>query len=78
MLSTNLSFSRQPDYYLGKMLLGRSRYQWAHEPGIFAVKGSPKFHTEDRTKTTVWDFGGYDKSKISTQLKSQPSSLKKR
>jgi len=44
------------------MLLGRSRYQWAHEPCIFAVKGSP-FHTEDRTKTTVWDFGGYDKSK---------------
>ena len=44
------------------MLLGRSRYQWAHEPCIFAVKGSP-YHTEDRTKTTVWDFGGYDKSK---------------
>jgi DNA modification methylase len=44
------------------MLLGRSKYQWAHEPCIFAVKGSP-FHTEDRTKTTVWDFGGYDKSK---------------
>ena len=34
----------------------------AHEPCIFAVKGSPYF-TEDRTKTTVWDFGGYDKSK---------------
>ena len=44
------------------MLLGRSRYQWAHEPCIFPVKGSP-YHTEDRTKTTVWDFGGYDKSK---------------
>ena len=44
------------------MLLGRSRYQWAHEPCIFAVKGSPYF-TKDRTKTTVWDFGGYDKSK---------------
>jgi DNA modification methylase len=44
------------------MLLGRGRYQWAHEPCIFAVKGSP-YHTEDRTKTTVWDFGGYDKSK---------------
>ncbi len=44
------------------MLLGRSRYQWAHEPCIFAVKGSP-YHTEDRTKTTVWDCGGYDKSK---------------
>ena len=44
------------------MLLGRSKYQWAHEPCIFAVKGSP-FHTDDRTKTTVWDFGGYDKSK---------------
>lgn len=44
------------------MLLGRSKYQWAHEPCIFAVKGSPYF-TDDRTKTTVWDFGGYDKSK---------------
>jgi site-specific DNA-methyltransferase (adenine-specific) len=44
------------------MLLGRSRYQWAHEICLFAVKGSP-FHTEDRTKTTIWDFGGYDKSK---------------
>lgn len=44
------------------MLLGRSKYQWAHEPCIFGVKGSPYF-TDDRTKTTVWDFGGYDKSK---------------
>lgn len=44
------------------MLLGRGRYQWAHEPCVFAVKGRPWF-TEDRTKTTVWDFGGYDKSK---------------
>ena len=44
------------------MLLGRGEYQWAHEPCIFAIKGSP-FFTEDRTKTTVWDFGGYDKSK---------------
>lgn len=44
------------------MLLGRGRYQWAHEPCLFGVKGSP-FFTDDRTKTTVWDFGGYDKSK---------------
>jgi len=44
------------------MLLGRSKYQWAHEPCLFGIKGSPYF-TEDRTKTTVWDFGGYDKSK---------------
>lgn len=44
------------------MLLGRGRYQWAHEPCVFAVKGSPYF-TDDRSKTTVWDFGGYDKSK---------------
>lgn len=43
------------------MLLGRGKYQWAHEPCIFAIKGSPYF-TGDRTKTTVWDFGGYDKS----------------
>ena len=44
------------------MLLGRGKYQWAHEPCLFAIKGSP-FFTPDRTKTTVWDFGGYDKSK---------------
>jgi site-specific DNA-methyltransferase (adenine-specific) len=44
------------------MLLGRGKYQWAHEPCVFGVKGSPYF-TSDRTKTTVWDFGGYDKSK---------------
>ena len=44
------------------MLLGRGRYQWAHEPCLMGVKGSP-FFTDDRTKTTVWDFGGYDKSK---------------
>lgn len=44
------------------MLLSRTRYQWAHEPCLFFVKGSPYF-TLDRTKTTVWDFGGYDKSK---------------
>ena len=44
------------------MLLGRGRYQWSHEPCLFGVKGSPYF-TDDRTKTTVWDFGGYDKSK---------------
>jgi DNA modification methylase len=44
------------------MLLSRTRYQWAHEPCLFFVKGSPYF-TDDRKKTTVWDFGGYDKSK---------------
>lgn len=44
------------------MLLGRGKYQWAHEPCILGIKGSPYF-TDDRTKTTVWDFGGYDKSK---------------
>jgi site-specific DNA-methyltransferase (adenine-specific) len=44
------------------MLLSRTRYQWAHEPCLFLVKGSPYF-TPDRKKTTVWDFGGYDKSK---------------
>jgi site-specific DNA-methyltransferase (adenine-specific) len=54
--------NNQQIIWVKPMLLGRSKYQWAHEPCIFAVKGSP-FHTEDRTKTTVWDFGGYDKSK---------------
>ena len=44
------------------MLLGRGKYQWAHEPCVFGTRGSP-FFTDDRTKTTVWDFGGYDKSK---------------
>lgn len=55
------SFSQQV-IWKKPMLLGRSRYQWSHEPCIFGVKGSPYF-TDDRTKTTVWDFGGYDKSK---------------
>ncbi len=44
------------------MLLSRTRYQWAHEPCLFLTKGSPYF-TDDRTRTTIWDFGGYDKSK---------------
>ena len=44
------------------MLLGRGKYQWAHDPCLLGIKGSPYF-TTDRTKTTVWDFGGYDKSK---------------
>ena len=43
------------------MLLGRCKYLYAYEPCIFAVKGKP-FFTKDRTKTTIWNFGGYDKS----------------
>lgn len=58
---TNIKFN-QMLIWKKPMLLGRGKYQWAHEPCIFAVKGSPYF-TKDRTKTTVWDFGGYDKSK---------------
>ena len=61
LLETNIEF-KQLLVWKKPMLLGRSKYQWAHEPCIFAVKGSPYF-TGDRTKTTVWDFGGYDKSK---------------
>lgn len=44
------------------MLLWRWKYQRSHEPCIFATKWSPYF-TDDRTKTTVRDFGWYDKSK---------------
>lgn len=61
LLETNIEF-KQLLIWKKPMLLGRSKYQWAHEPCIFAVKGSPYF-IDDRTKTTVWDFGGYDKSK---------------
>lgn len=61
LYETNIEF-KQLLIWKKPMLLGRSKYQWAHEPCIFAIKGSPYF-TEDRTKTTVWDFGGYDKSK---------------
>ena len=61
LLETNIEF-KQLLIWKKPMLLGRSKYQWAHEPCIFGIKGSPYF-TEDRTKTTVWDFGGYDKSK---------------
>ena len=58
---TNIKFN-QMLIWKKPLLLGRNRYQYAHEPCIFGVKGSPYF-TDDRTKTTVWDFGGYDKSK---------------
>jgi site-specific DNA-methyltransferase (adenine-specific) len=61
LYETNIKFN-QMIIWKKPMLLGRNRYQYAYEPCIFAVKGSPYF-TEDRTKTTVWDFGGYDKSK---------------
>ncbi len=61
LLETKIEF-KQLLIWKKPMLLGRSRYQLANEPCIFAVKGSPYF-TDDRTKTTVWDFGGYDKSK---------------
>lgn len=44
------------------MLLSRKKYHWAHEPCLLFTKGKPYF-TDDRTKTTVWDFGGYDSSK---------------
>lgn len=57
---TNIDFN-QMLIWKKPMLLGRSKYQFAHEPCIFATKGKPYF-TDDRTKTTVWDFGGYDKS----------------
>jgi site-specific DNA-methyltransferase (adenine-specific) len=59
--NTNVNFN-QMLIWKKPMLLGRNRYQYSYEPCIFAIKGSPYF-TQDRTKTTVWDFGGYDKSK---------------
>ena len=61
MLDSGFTFA-QTIIWKKPMLLSRTRYQWAHEPCLFMVKGSPYF-TDDRTKTTVWDFGGYDKSK---------------
>lgn len=61
LCKTNIKINQQI-IWKKPMLLGRGKYQWAHEPCIFAIKGSPYF-TKDRTKTTVWDFGGYDKSK---------------
>jgi len=60
-VDSGLSFA-QTIIWRKPMLLSRTRYQWAHEPCLFMTKGSP-FFTDDRTKTTVWDFGGYDKSK---------------
>jgi DNA modification methylase len=60
-INSGLQFSQQI-IWKKPMLLGRNRYQYAHEHCLFCVKGSPYF-TNDRTKTTVWDFGGYDKSK---------------
>lgn len=61
ILETNAKFS-QMLIWEKPLLLGRNKYQYSHEPCIFAVKGSPYF-TNDRTKKTVWNFGGYDKSK---------------
>jgi DNA modification methylase len=61
MLDAGFDFA-QTIIWKKPMLLSRTRYQWAHEPCLFMVKGSPYF-TDDRKKTTVWDFGGYDKSK---------------
>ena len=58
---TNIAINQQI-VWKKPMLLGRGNYQWAHEPCIYAKKGSAYF-TGDRTKTTIWDFGGYDKSK---------------
>lgn len=60
-VSSGFNFTQQI-IWKKPMLLGRGRYQWAHEPCLFGVKGAP-FFTDDRKKTTVWDFGGYDKSK---------------
>ena len=60
-IDSGFNFSQQI-IWKKPMLLGRGRYQYAHEPCIFGFKGSPYF-TDDRKKTTVWDFGGYDKSK---------------
>lgn len=61
MIDAGFSYTQQI-IWKKPMLLGKGRYQWAHEPCLFGVKGSPYF-TDDRKKTTVWDFGGYDKSK---------------
>ena len=61
MIDAGFSYTQQI-IWKKPMLLGRGRYQWAHEPCLFGVKGSPYF-TDNRKKTTVWDFGGYDKSK---------------
>jgi len=60
-IDSGFNFSQQI-IWKKPMLLGRGRYQYAHEPCMFGFKGSPYF-TDDRKKTTIWDFGGYDKSK---------------
>lgn len=52
-------------FYLSQMLIwnkssmciGRSDYQWKHEPIMYGWKlGAGHYFTKDRTQTTVWDF----------------------
>lgn len=42
LLETNIILNQQI-IWKKPMLLGRGKYQWAHEPCIFAIKGSPYF-----------------------------------
>ena len=40
------------------LILGRSHYQWKHEPCLYGWKGdSCRYFIDDRTRTTVWSDG---------------------
>lgn len=52
------------------MVLGRSDYQWQHEPILYGWKptGSHKWHT-DRKQTTIWNFNRPTASRLHPTMK---------
>ncbi|MBQ9662764.1 MAG: site-specific DNA-methyltransferase [Oscillospiraceae bacterium] len=55
----------------GKFALGRSPYQWAHEPCLFGWKKKHQWYS-DRKQTTVWSFDKPHSSKEHPTMKPIP------
>ena len=55
------------------LVLGRSPYQWQHEPVLFGWKKTGK-HTwySDRKQSTIWEFDRPKKSELHPTMKSIP------
>ena len=55
------------------LVLGRSPYQWMHEPILFGWKGKGKHRWySDRKQTTVWNFDRPTKSELHPTMKPVP------
>lgn len=55
------------------LVLGRSPYQWMHEPILFGWKGSGRHRWySDRKQTTVWNFDRPTKSELHPTMKPVP------